>query len=43
MTWTKAALIIAGCAVGGFIGGIGLATLITTTIGRRAWDALTGP
>jgi hypothetical protein len=43
LTWPKLALIVAACAVGGFIGGVGLAALVTTIIGRRALDALTGP
>lgn len=41
ISWPKAGLIIAGCAVGGFIGGIGLAALVTTIIGRRVWDTIT--
>lgn len=41
VTWTKAGLIVAGCAVGGFIGGIGLAALVTTIAGRRVWETVT--
>jgi hypothetical protein len=43
ISWSKAVIIIGGCAVGGFIGGVGVAALVSTIIGRRAWDALTGP
>jgi uncharacterized protein involved in exopolysaccharide biosynthesis len=38
VSWNKALLIVAGCAAGGFIGGVGLAVLTTTIIGRRAWE-----
>jgi hypothetical protein len=41
LTWPKLALIVAGCAVGGFIGGVGLAALATTIIGRRVWETVT--
>lgn len=40
MTWPKAGLIVAGCAVGGFIGGVGLAALVTAVLARRAWKTI---
>lgn len=41
MSWNKALLIVAGCAAGGFIGGVGLASLITAVVGRRVWETVT--
>lgn len=41
LTWGKVGLIVAGCAVGGVIGGVGLAALVTHITVRRLWEALT--
>lgn len=40
MTWPKVAVIVGGCAVGGFVGGVGLAALITAITARRAMERL---
>lgn len=40
MTWPKALLIVGACGLGGFIGGIGLAALVTAVLGRRVWETV---